>query len=1176
MIFTYINTTRILTLDDFRYYDFDFDLMNFVVIKSLPDKGQLFFNSIPVIIDQQLLSHYINYDMLSYIPPSGDSGCNFTKFEYTVNDGFQDSEKTYILDINIIPQDISTLSLNGFLITEKNIERVFTVDDFKYFKYIDFDFDELYSIKITNLPTLGTLFYKGRSVIVNEEIKAFDISVGKFSFLPLSDDYGCNYSEFEYKVNDGISDSTLSYKFRIHVFPTTQSEQLPIVQITTLVVYRNVKRTITLDDLNLIEDDRVTLDFFRITTIPHLGTLFSNGVPLTENSLISLNDIITNTFSYLPNLNEIGSVYSNFDFTVNNGQTNSKYQYRVIFNVINAISSADNRIQVQIECDRGLGRYPSGLDQTFRILENSEKIFTEKSFGYSDSHNLTLDHIKIKSLPDKGFLKLNSIRIVNESIITINDLINNRFRYLPNLNESSDKYTKFKFKVNNGLFDSLDEFTIQIDVIPLNNPPRSQSKTVSMDENTIFIFGLSDFKFIDPDINDSLSAIIIDELPYRGTLFIHDVPAQRFQQVTAGDLNFGRLTYQPPEYEHGIAYTTFKFKVVDSKQISSLAAYTISIDVQDIDNPPTAEDNLLSVFRNETLTFKVADFHYFDPDGDLFHHIRILNIPQRGTFQLNGIDVQFNDLILPSNLDLNQLTYKPNLDRYGENFDNFRFVVSDGINESKIHRIIINVDQGRPVSQNFTVTMLQGKIAWMDVNQFKIDFYHVDLDNYFIRITELVTQGDLKLNNIRILPADLPFILTANDVYNYKLSYKPREDGHGDNFDFFKFYVNDGLQDSLLEYKATFNVDYVLQPPTAEHSTIELVQNSEYILQLNDFHYHDVNNHELYEIIITQIPSSGTLLFNSATVYPTQIIAKNNLQNNILVYTPERNDYGTNFDSFDFVVNNGYLNSKESYRITFDVVQKVIESLDKTILHYVICEFLEPPIASDSILTIDENVPYTFQIDDFSYASTNIRPLESVRILNIVNRGEFLFNTNLVENDQIINVSEINQLVYQPPVNKFGENMTHFDFKVSDPRLESDLQYKIQIDVNHVNRPPVALSQTVTLSEDDIYIFDFNDFGYSDPDDDRMDHLRICSLPQHGLLHLDGVLLAVNDMIPGDIIYCNHALFTYSPQTCLDNVISDSFTFKVNDGQLDCIDTYTLSFIVNCSPLLSNNINLNL
>ena len=118
-------------------------------------------------------------------------------------------------EIQTTPNNPPTASDKSITITE---DANFTFGD-KDFNYSDSDTDAMASIKITTLPTAGSLQLSGTDVALNAVIAKSDISSGNLKFVPKENGNGTPYSTFQFSVNDGTDDSVSSYTATVNVTP---------------------------------------------------------------------------------------------------------------------------------------------------------------------------------------------------------------------------------------------------------------------------------------------------------------------------------------------------------------------------------------------------------------------------------------------------------------------------------------------------------------------------------------------------------------------------------------------------------------------------------------------------------------------------------------------------------------------------------------------------------------------------------------------------------------------------------------------------------------------------------------------------------------------------------------------------------------------------------------------
>ena len=127
------------------------------------------------------------------------------------------------------------------------------------------------------------------------------------------------------------------------------------------------------------------------------------------------------------------------------------------------------------------------------------------------------------------------------------------------------------------------------------------------------------------------------------------------------------------------------------------------------------------------------------------------------------------------------------------------------------------------------------------------------------------------------------------------------------------------------------------------------------------------------------------------------------------------------------------------------------------------------------------------------------------------------------------------------------------------------------VDVSAVNDAPVAAGNTVTTNEDTAYTFSAADFNFSDVDGDSLASIKITSLESAGALQLNGVDVALNEVISKADI--DAGKLSFSPAANANGAGHDSFAFSVNDGTTNSAASYAMSLdvtAVNDAPV--NNI----
>ena len=236
---------------------------------------------------------------------------------------------------------------------------------------------------------------------------------------------------------------------------------------------------------------------------------------------------------------------------------------------------------------------------------------------------------------------------------------------------------------------------------PVNDAPTASAKTVSIDEDTAYIFKEDDFGFTSVKAGATLNHMKITALPGadKGTLSVGGTAITGVttpRQVTKTGLDAGNLTYTPPANANGAPFATFAFKVNDGVADSDMA-YTITINVNAVNDPITGSDKTVSTDEDTAYIFKEADFAFSDVDaGATLGHVKITSLPGSNQGTLSVGDTPIASVSPPLQVtkdELGTLTYTPPTNAFGAAFATFNFKVSDGTDDSdKAYTITIDVN----------------------------------------------------------------------------------------------------------------------------------------------------------------------------------------------------------------------------------------------------------------------------------------------------------------------------------------------------------------------------------------------------------------------------------------------------------------------------------------------------
>ena len=363
---------------------------------------------------------------------------------------------------------------------------------------------------------------------------------------------------------------------------------------------------------------------------------------------------------------------------------------------------------------------PVGTAKTVTTLEDKPYVFTAANFGFTDPNDALavnrLKAVQITTLPLKGTLTLyNAVTKLDEPFppytsVSVANITSGSLKFKPAGDASGVGYTSFTFQVqddggtlNGGVDTDSTARTMTINVTPVNDAPIGTSKTVTMLERTLstsplYTFTTADFGYTNPsDTPQERFRGVYFTLPQLGLLYnlnnggaplsVTGVP----QYMSAADIAAGKLQFKPARHGNGSPYTQFTFRVRDSGGIANggidtdPSPKTMTINVTPANSPPVGKDITISMARNGTRTFTIADFGFTDPGdspANTLSRVKIASLPTKGSLTIQDyygdeVAVTLGRFITATDIRLGRLKYKPVAGAGGTPYATFTFQVED-------------------------------------------------------------------------------------------------------------------------------------------------------------------------------------------------------------------------------------------------------------------------------------------------------------------------------------------------------------------------------------------------------------------------------------------------------------------------------------------------------------------
>jgi hypothetical protein len=868
-----------------------------VKISTLPGVGTLTDNGVAVTSGQFVTAADISGGKLVFTPAANANGAGYASFTFQVQDdggvangGVDLDPIANTMTINVNAVNDAPAGANKTVTTDEDTQYTFGTVDFGFTDPSDSPTNALLNVKITTLPGAGTLTDNGVAVTAGQFVTVADISGGLLAFTPALNANGAGYASFTFQVQDdggtGNGGVDLDPTPNTITMDVTAINHAPVLSGANNLTAINEDAAVnpgtlvsTLISGQTSDIDPAALTGIAVTAVDNTngawqystngGTTWNNfGAPTGAAARLLAADASTYV-RFVPNANWNGSVAAGITFlawdqssgaagatadtTVNGGTT--------------AFSSATASSSITVN---PVNDAPAGANKTVTTNEDTAYSFTAVDFGFSDAADTPADallNVKITTLPGAGTLTDNGVAVSAGQSVTLADIAAGNLTFTPALNANGAGYASFNFQVqddggtvNGGVDLDPTPRTMTVDVTPVNDAPTAASATVSIAEDTPYVFNVGDFNFSDVDAGDTLQSVTVVSLSGGGSLTLSGVGVSAGQVVSAANISGGNLVFTPAAGTSGTGYASFDFTVSDGTA-SSAPANVLTIDVGSLNDAPQGASKTVTTLEDNAYTFAVVDFGFSDPNDSPANNLQAVEIstlPTAGTLTDNGVAVSAGQFVSVADITGGKLVFAPAANANGNSYASFTFQVQDdggtaggGVDTDPTPRTMtVNVTpvNDAPQGTSNTVTTLEDTAYTFSTADFGFaDPSDAPADALTaVRIATLPAAGALIDNGVAVAAGQ--FVSVA-DIAGGKLTFTPAANANGAGYANFSFQVQDsggiangGVDVDPAPRTMTINVTAVNDAPVLGNDTLTIGRGGSVILSNANLSATDVDN----------------------------------------------------------------------------------------------------------------------------------------------------------------------------------------------------------------------------------------------------------------------------------------------------------------------------------------------
>jgi hypothetical protein len=543
---------------------------------------------------------------------------------------------------------------------------------------------------------------------------------------------------------------------------------------------------------------------------------------------------------------------------------------------------------------------------------------------------------------------------------------------------------------------------------------------------------------------------------------------------------------QSPDYTVDPNNSSITLTIQDEPTLVDPNNSSITLTIQD---EPTLDDTTISGFEDFPVLFVASDFAdaFIDDEEDNLQSLFITALPEIGTLSLNETEVALNQEIEFANFD--NLVYTPAPNQNGE--VSFQVVATDGTEFTQEANVIIDLTAVND-APSFTLS---------DISQEFLAGEPISLENFATDIStgaedeadqiltfNITTVGDEIFSEQPSLDVDtgtLSYILAPDTQGIATVSVTLSDDGGTDN----------GGADTSAEQTFTITSIAANVEPTLDDITISGFEDFPVLFVASDFADAFIDDEEdnLQSLFITALPEIGTLSLNETEVALNQEIEFANLDN--LVYTPAPNQNGE--VSFQVIAFDGTEFTQEA-NVIIDLT--AVNDAPSLTLSDISQEFLAGEAISIQNFATDISTGAEDEADQ-------------ILIVEVATVGDEIFTQQPSLNPD---TGTLSYILAPDTQGTATVSITLSDNGgTEDGGEDTSAEQTFTITSIAPNVEPTLDDITISGFEDFPVLFAASDFAdaFTDDEEDNLQSLFITTLPNIGVLSLNGTAVRVGELL---------------------------------------------------------------